>query len=182
MEENEDIKNSQYLAIGKFLVKFEHMIEAMKYRFKFLFSMTKNIELLIKPLSARQMISVLKDLIETKEITVEEKELFKKLLKDLEKLNTKRNLLVHSTWYIGWKSKDEDLNKEIFKGRSREEFIDMTLTEIENLIVKCEEFHSLFWSLWSIDPEPISNNVPKFNEMWNRSENGNWARKDIKSK
>ena len=173
-------KNEQYLAIGKFAVKFEHLIDAIKLKIKMLCGNREEIAILIEPLLAAQTIEMLNNLVEWKIkdfVNEEEKGLYLKLLQDLKTLNTKRNSYIHTMWFIGWVS-DKTTDATEFDGRKfittkKKTWKKLTANDINSATQDCEMFYQIMYTSWSIDIFPIGN-VPPFHEFYSRARNGKW--------
>jgi len=168
----------QYLSIGKFVVHFEHLFFAMKLKVTQLCGGGEETRLLLEPYSVRNTIETLENLIKIKigkkTISDKDKVLYKALIKDLINLNTKRNGIIHTTWFIGWRS-DNDTDVSEFQGSKftsalNQKFKTYTAEEINTITEECKILYSVFFTLWSIDNFSFENF--ELNQMWERTEKG----------
>ncbi|MFN3444859.1 MAG: hypothetical protein ACK44D_03895 [Bacteroidia bacterium] len=188
MESDRDNKfklqeDEQYLSVGKFLVKFEHLTYSMKHKLSSLCGTSTMTDLLLAPYSVKQTLDVLQQvvLLRAKEREIPECDinLYKQLFKDLRLLNDERNTIVHTTWFIGWRSEttvdllDFEGVKYGFPHSSTTKVY--TVERMNLLIDKCETYYRMFWTIWSVDH---IENIPFFSDLWNRDVNGIWERKD----
>lgn len=107
-----------YIEYGKFVVMFEHMVESLRGCIRDLLCFEhgiseKYVQILIKDFKIRDLtnkISALHGLVYPDEI--ESKELVAKLFDKVNKLNEKRNKVVHGLWSIGFcSSNDSDFSR-----------------------------------------------------------------------
>ena len=98
-------QDNQYLAIGKFIVKFEHLFLAIKKKVEGFVGRSEKLLIILEVHSIRQTIDVLKKIIDyrTKDWNIDNPDriLYKDLIKDLNSMNQKRNSVIHTTWFIG---------------------------------------------------------------------------------
>ena len=176
-------EDEQYHSVGRFVVQFEHLFFAIKNKMKILCGNYEEVSLLLEPFSVRQTIDVLSNLINYKTKNWEkennDKILFKKLIKDLNTLNQKRNALIHTTWFIGWQSEETTDISEFdgYKFSSQHNFKTKKLTanEINEMTKLSQDLYNVFFTVWPIDIYS-KNNLPEFSKIWSRDENGNWSR------
>ncbi|SOC79808.1 hypothetical protein SAMN06296241_1345 [Salinimicrobium sediminis] len=172
-----------YKAVGEFVVQFEHLSYAMKNKIRHIIGMSKAIDVLLEPYTFRQTIDVLKKLISLRTETWKKDhpdiELYKLLMKDLNKLNNDRNTTIHSMWYIGWSGDKTETTSEFYGHKFNGSIKNSSTKEIRYLTEKCKNLHSVFWTLWSVDDPRIKRDF-MFADIYSRSENGFWSRKNIK--
>ena len=103
-EQSED----QYRSIGKFAVKFEHVCEAIHSTMLFMLhnegiKNQKVIQVLLANHTAEPLRVLFESLISvTQSLSQEESKIINSVLKRFQELTSKRNDIIHGTWYIGW--------------------------------------------------------------------------------
>lgn len=175
----EEQMNAQYLAIGRFVVEFEHLIFAIKQKFNIFCGMYEELSLIVEKLTVKQSIDALNDIIlyrienQDKDDTL----LYKQLIKDLNYINEYRNSIIHTMWLIGWRSESQtditEFSGQKFSGSKN--FKNRT-NNVENLEYHTKVLKSLwavFWTCWPID----NVNTPKLSELFLRNEKRIWIRK-----
>lgn len=176
-------QDEQYLAIGKFVVNYEHLLDAIKFKLGNICGNNEGIKILIEAFPASQTIEILGNLIDWKtkewDDNNQSKLLFKYLLQDLKALNTKRNSFVHTMWFIGWSSKDSvDVNEitgQKFLTDKKRTFKSLTASEINDATEDCKKFYEIMYFSWSIDIMHLNYQIPPFHECYSRSRNGKWT-------
>lgn len=172
-----------YRALGKFIVQFEHLMYAAKVKINMLCGLGKETALLLEPYTARQTIDLISDLIaqRTDEVKLdpEDLDLFKRLVSDLRAINTERNRVVHTVWFIGWASdKDTDFSEAHgFKFTSQKHFKVHKISSalFDALSDRCRELYKVMSTGWPIDIEPLRG--PSLSSLFERSSDGRWTRK-----
>lgn len=176
-------QDEQYLAIGKFIVNYEHLLGAIKFKIERICGNNEGIKILIEAFPASQTIEILGNLIDWKTNALDDnnqsKLLFKYLVQDLKALNTKRNSFVHSIWFIDWSSKDS-VDVSEFTGQKyltdkKRTFKSLTASEINDATEDCKKFYEIMYFSWSIDIMPFNHQIPQFHEFYSRSKNGKWT-------
>lgn len=175
-------QDEQYLAIGKFVVNYEHLLDAIKFKLKQICGNGEEIKILIEAFPAIQTIEILSNLIEwkIKEIneSQESKKLFKRLIEDLKTLNTKRNFFVHTIWLIGWTNKDSTDVSEItgkkYLTEKKKIYKKLKTSEINDAIEDCKRFYQIMYTSWTIDKNDKHFKVPPFHELYSRNNKGKW--------
>ena len=176
-------QDEQYLAIGKFVVNYEHLLDAIKFKFKFICGNNEGIKILIEAFPASQTIEILGNLIDWKTNEWDDKNqsklLFKYLVQDLKALNTKRNSFVHTQWFIGWSNKDSvdvsEITGKKFITDKKKTFKTLTTSEINDATADCKKFYEIMYTSWPIDIMPLNYQIPPFHEFYSRSKNGKWT-------
>lgn len=150
-----------YLALGQFLVKFEHLIESVQQLAErilmfnglnlqlaqmFTVELTANelAEQLVKIVHRTTVLSVNP---ETKDLTLQIIDLLKKVIEE-------RNEIIHGKLYVGFSSEDEESFKA-FSGyrhkvkREENKFLNISYTvdDINRLIIRCNVLQDCFFNL-----------------------------------
>lgn len=175
-------QNEQYLAIGKFVVNFEHLFYAIKNKLRFLCGTAEEVTILLEPFSASQTIGHLSNVLDWKLKNLKEddpeKLLFKMLISDLKAINSKRNLIVHTMWFIGWSSeKDTDISKFVghkFSSKKNSKFKKLTAAEIDTGTERCKVLYRLMFTAWTFETYLESYKVPPLTDFYHRESNGHW--------
>lgn len=173
---------NQYLSIGKFVVNFEHLFSAIKFKIAHLCGWSQETHVLLEPFSVRQTIAALEDIITLKlqTISVDEKDvnLYKFLIKDLNDLNDKRNVIIHTTWLIGWQNKSStDVSQFIghkFSSQLNKKYKTYSAAEIDLLTNRCKTLYSVFYTVWPIDIHLPQEEKIDFYKLYNRDSERNW--------
>jgi hypothetical protein len=173
-------QEEQYLSIGKFVVKFEHLNLALKNKLEFFVGNSEELKILVEPQSFRISVDFLKKIIawRTKHWPKEHPDikLYNNLITDLNNLNNERNSVIHTTWFIGWRNdKTTDMTDFVgFKYSTTTNFKSKKLSakEIDKLTQKCEILYRVFYTVWSIDN--LGMELPVFSKIWKRDSPGNW--------
>lgn len=97
-----------YRAIGKFAVKFEHLVFSMRLGIGFILSKhgladQQLSNIMLAELTAQPMKNILASMIpQIMELSDTDKHILKSILKRVQFLIDKRNEIIHSTWFVGW--------------------------------------------------------------------------------
>jgi hypothetical protein len=173
-----------YQALGKFVVKFEHLMWAAKHRINLLCGLSQESSLLLEPYTPHQTIDLLNDLIrqraEKLSLTAEDQELFRALVSDLRSVTSERNKVIHTTWYIGWCSeKDTDFSEahgHKFSSQMNFKAHKVNAAIFESLSSKCDSLYRVMFTMWPIE---IIEEVrgPPLASLFSRTPAGLWSRK-----
>lgn len=187
MDEQQKIRiaqqqDEQYLAIGKFVVNYEHLLDAIKFKLRIICGFGEEIKILIEAFPASQSIEVLGNLVEWKtkdwDDDDQSKKLFKYLIQDLKTLNSKRNSFVHSVWFIDWVDENTTDVSEItgkkFLTEKKKSWKKLTAGEIDDAIDDCKMFYQIMYTSWPVDLLGSPNEVPPFHEFYSRTNSGKW--------
>jgi hypothetical protein len=173
-----------YRALGKFVVQFEHLMWAAKNKINLLCGHGQETALLLEPYTSRQTIDLISDLIHQRaekiSLDAEDQVLFKALVSDLRSINTERNKVVHTTWYIGWCS-DEDTDFSEAHGHKFSSQLNFKVLKVnsgvfETLTVRCQELYNVMFTLWPIEIEQLRG--PPLHTNFVRANNGSWSRRE----
>lgn len=172
-----------YQALGKFVVKFEHLMWATKHRINLLCGFSQEAALLLEPYTPRQTVDLLQDLIKQRmeklSITEEDQDLFKDLLSDMRSIISERNKTIHTTWYIGWCSaNDTDFSEahgHKFSSQINFKAHKVTAATFESLSSKSDSLYRVMFTMWPIDKEELRG--PSLSSMFSRTAAGLWSRK-----
>lgn len=175
-------QDEQYLAIGKFVVNYEHLVDAIKFKFRIICGFGEEIKILIESFQASQLIEVLGNLVDLRTKDLEDgnqsKILLKQLIGDLKLLNAKRNSLIHSVWFIGWVNENTTDVSEItgkkFLTEKKKVWKKLTTLEINDSVADCKKFYEIMYTSWPIDLDLTPNEIPPFHEYYSRTNSGKW--------
>jgi len=97
-----------YRAIGEFVVKFEHVCNAVQTCIVFLLNHAglrdqSVTQILLAGVTAEPLRTLFESLVaQTQGLNDTERKILKNALNRFQKLTVERNDIVHSTWYVGW--------------------------------------------------------------------------------
>lgn len=172
-----------YRALGEFIVQFEHLMFATKNKINLLCGLGNETRLLLEPYTARQTIDLICKLIhehsDRVKLDPQDQELFKKLVSDLRTINTERNRVVHTTWFIGWASEKETDFSEAngFKFSSQKNFKVHTVNSVlfDKLTERCKGLYKVMFTVWPIEIEPLRG--PPLHTKFERGDDAKWKSK-----
>ncbi|MBF9239284.1 hypothetical protein I2I05_17970 [Hymenobacter sp. BT683] len=171
--------SQMYLAIGKLVVRFEHLTHSLKMKLTVLCGMNYQTRMLVEDYSMSQAIDGLSKQIEWQLAAVgavpQEVAHFRFLISDLRTLNTNRNNVIHREWEL-------DTPKEsnaITSGRGRAFVLKKppvvyTHLDVDAFSHQADRLHRVIWTIWAVFLDP-SADIPPLYELWHRSAQGEWT-------
>jgi hypothetical protein len=163
--------DSLYRAIGEFVVKFEHVCHALQTGIQFMLAHAglhnQHIsQIVLAGMTADPLRTFFESLVgETQHLNEAEKSILKDVLNRFQRLTTERNIIVHSTWFVGWGNESTTDYSEVEgikfqKNRSGADFqvyrrkadeFDSLSREAEVLAGIFMRLHACFSGGWSVE-------------------------------
>lgn len=169
-EQTDDI----YRSIGQFCVRFELFIHQVGVGIQMILSQKGGLsnqqlsQIIIAEQTAQPLISILQSMVATVcNLSSDEEKICKALFKRMKILIENRNIIVHSTWFVGWaSSEDTDFSKVSGTKAARtatgiqHKAQKFTAEDFDKLGLECLEMNKLVTRLWAcvIGDHSIANN------------------------
>ena len=153
--------DEQYLAIGKFVVKFEHICRELRDGIMWMLyekglADQRIADLMVEGLTAAPLTDRFVSLVaHTQQLSPGAEVIVKEILARVRDLIPKRNEVIHGTWFIGWGSTTQtDFStaslEKICKKKNvaRRKRLDMRVEDLELLTEEAEALEQLVFRLW----------------------------------
>lgn len=167
-----------YLAIGKFSVRFEYLVHAIRSQLIHICGPNAQTMILVEDYTANQAIEVLSKQIEwqLKQVEIDplEAAYYRFIITDLRTLNTNRNKIIHRFWFFETPEGPDAITSGIGSAYSLTKAdAKMNNLDIEAFTLQADTLYRMLWTSWRLFDARFE--VPPFNEMWHRSAQGLWT-------